>query len=504
MPLRPRLAILLLLGPLVASAEDLGTPSFTYAPDWTQAMGSELSLLDLKPRFERGDRLALRELIHALTTSSVAFRRLADLDDTVRARLVADLDRFNRTLVPVLDDDDQMAALKLAEFFGVRRPEAVPLLLRAITVDSHGATSERARRLADEAFARPAEVPRVLRALADAAVDPRHPGEAAAAAARLPKGDADADDALAGAIARGIARGDIGARELAAVDRKLDTVVLARAFRVALNSSVTDTEKLNVLAALGRTQLLANLPAQDPLAITVDALAIGQSAAETRATSRPATAHDNSRVSTATLAISVNAGHTPGSDLIQLFHDKPEALSDAVAPALAAEDKSARLAALAALRVFGQPLPAQLKSTVTSLLSNSDHNTRFLAAQCLGDERSLVVARVYDILADCRADSPTLRETAARQLHGLKLFPEAVTVGLLRAVAARDMAAREGFLRAIERAYAVTGADPLLALQSAAADPDPATRAYARAALRGLDTAKDTREPTPPIQKGPP
>lgn len=510
MPLRPRLAILLLFTPIIASADDLGTPTFKYAPDWLQAIGSELSLLDAAPRFQHNDRRALRELIHAAATSPAAFRRLADLDDDLRGRLVADLDRYDQTLLPVLDDAQHLDVLKLAEFFGVRRPEAVLLVLRGeVLAESIPLIRERARRLADEAFTKPAEAPRVLRALADAAVESDTPRVAAAAAARLPKDDADADAALASAIARGIARGDVGARELANLDRKLDAVVLARALRVALNSAVTDTEQLNVLAAIARTQALANLPGDDPLLTSVDALAIGRTAADARATSRPATASANLRISTAALAITVNAGRTPDPDLIQLFRARPEALVDALAPALAADDKTARLAALSTLRAFGQPSPAQLKPRLTALLADADHDVRWLAAECLGDERSLAVARVQDILADCRADSPTLRETAARQLHGLKLFPEVVTAGLLRAVAARDMAAREGFLRAIERAYAVAGADPLLALQSAAADPDPVTRACARAALRGLDatTAKpDTREstPTPPTKKGPP
>ena len=47
------------------------------------------------------------------------------------------------------------------------------------------------------------------------------------------------------------------------------------------------------------------------------------------------------------------------------------------------------------------------------------------------------------------------------------------------------MAAREGLLRAIERAYAAES-DPVLSLQAAADASDSTARAYAHAALRQI------------------
>jgi hypothetical protein len=100
-------------------------------------------------------------------------------------------------------------------------------------------------------------------------------------------------------------------------------------------------------------------------------------------------------------------------------------------------------------------------------------------------------ARIPAILKDLRNDGPTRRMTAANQLESLGVEPKEITAALIRAVKQGDMPAREGLLRAIDRAY--TGhANSLDTLRKLATDPDqhdPVTRAYARAALRAVSTA---------------
>jgi hypothetical protein len=105
----------------------------------------------------------------------------------------------------------------------------------------------------------------------------------------------------------------------------------------------------------------------------------------------------------------------------------------------------------------------------------------------MADETSAAVVRVVDLLDDLRADSATLRETAARQVESLGTFSPEVTGALRRAVAKRDMAAREGLVRAIERA-AATGRpaiDELRATASAAVEST--SRTMARAGLHEVD-----------------
>jgi hypothetical protein len=125
------------------------------------------------------------------------------------------------------------------------------------------------------------------------------------------------------------------------------------------------------------------------------------------------------------------------------------------------------------------------------MLTNPDDAVRYAAAELLGRADVMKQMRLSALLKDLRGNSPTLRLTAARQLDELSVEPKALTAALVRAIERRDMPVREGILLALERAYA-SGHDALetLKLLADTDDADGPTRAYARAALREVASAR--------------
>src|SRR5206468_2736488 len=126
---------------------------------------------------------------------------------------------------------------------GIRRPEAVPLVVR-ICAD---APNTRAYTIAVHALANPADDARVLAALVNVATGPDD-HLAAAALRRLPDDDPDVRPALATIIARSAAYGRYDrARHTARSRMPAD---MFGAFRTALNSCLDDTQRLGVVAAV--------------------------------------------------------------------------------------------------------------------------------------------------------------------------------------------------------------------------------------------------------------
>jgi hypothetical protein len=179
-------------------------------------------------------------------------------------------------------------------------------------------------------------------------------------------------------------------------------------------------------------------------------------------------------------------GVTPAPFVIGALDLSPTTVRRTALPHLAAPRTDVRAAALAVLRSTDPADPATRRA-LTVHLKNRFEDVRLAAAEMLGDPRSMNLARLPGWLADLRADSGDRRALAARQLETSGLLPPDLSAALVRAVDRRDLAAREGLLLAVERVTAKPG-PARDALQSlAAAEADPATRAYARAALRELD-----------------
>src|SRR5205814_2110785 len=86
---------------------------------------------------------------------------------------------------------------------------------------------------------------------------------------------------------------------------------------------------------------------------------------------------------------------------------KPDggAVAKALAPSLDSRNPNVRLLALQAMQAAGVD-PGDLKPPLVPLLRGGDRAVAGAAAQLLGDPRSLALARVPEILADLRADSP--------------------------------------------------------------------------------------------------
>jgi hypothetical protein len=148
-------------------------------------------------------------------------------------------------------------------------------------------------------------------------------------------------------------------------------------------------------------------------------------------------------------------------------------------------DSQETLAALKGLKQTARGEWAAARETLRPLLRHRDSAIRATAAELLNTPEDLAIARTGDALADVHSESPTLRATAARQLHALNVLPPRLTNALIKAVDNRDLAAREGLLRALEDAY-FNKTDAIASLKALANDTDPAQKAYARAALRQI------------------
>jgi hypothetical protein len=184
-------------------------------------------------------------------------------------------------------------------------------------------------------------------------------------------------------------------------------------------------------------------------------------------------------------------GHSLDANAIKSLQLEPLDACNEIAAILNAPKvtTSTRLAALGTLKPMGLHGDA-IALAVNRLSEDADDSIRYAAGEVLKRQDIMDHARIPGLLRDLRAASPTLRLTAANQLDSLAIEPAPITKALVRATTSGDMPAREGLLRAIERARAEKK-DSLDMLKQLAAVPersDPTTRAYARAALRAIET----------------
>jgi hypothetical protein len=488
--LRLRLAILLiLLAPLVTAADD--APSHVdYSPNWLTLTDADPAFAPARPLFESGDPIAVRTLLNLALRSDLSSRRVAQLagDDDFAAPLIADLDRLYWRDLAAWQPD----VVRFLDLIGPRRAGAARLLVHICDDPPF----PRAFAIAATGLLAPAERPRILATLIDFATGPDD-HLATAALNRLSRDDPAVQPALATIVARCTAQG-LHDRATAVAstmratggDNPADHV--ATALRTALHSSIDDAQRLRLLAAAYDLRTFDGIDDAHPLVRDLAVL--------TR-TPRPINAAPifRSQIRTQLMIASAAAraaretGAAFPPDALARLRSDPNVTARALASALGSQDVQVRFAAVRSLQTLDpRALLVHEPAVARVIRADPDPRVRAAAVALLGDDHALALARVPDLIADCRADSPTLRETAARQLEEIALFPAPVTAALRRAVAARDMAAREGLLRALERAFAAQS-DPLLSLQSAADAPDSATRAYARAALRELAPAR-----TPP------
>jgi len=470
-------AAIALLLPIFASPSAADEESrISYSPRWLALVEAEPAFDAARPVFEAGDPVAVRELVILARGNSRLIARLAALAEEhgLTIPLIDTLDELLRTDPGNWGYD----VPSFIEAIGPRRPEAVPLLVRVFAV----AANTRGYPIAVQALANPADDARILAALVNVATGPDDQ-LATVALRRLPDGDPDVRPALGTIVARCAAFGlDARARVVADTRAPGD---LPGALRTALNSCLDDAQRLRVVAAVYDLGVFKWTPDEHPLlrdlAVLTSTPAPLKGVPEFRAQIGVQLAAASEIVRAAR-----EAGKAPPPDALERLKSDPIVCARALANALRSPDDDFRLAAVWSLDTLSPTVRLRFSTVLErAVRSDPEPDVRRAADWFLPDDRGQMLARVPDLVADCRADSPTLRETAARQLHELELCPKPVTPALLRAVAALDMAAREGLLRAIERAYAAQS-DPVLSLQAAADATDSATRAYARAALRQL------------------
>jgi hypothetical protein len=295
------------------------------------------------------------------------------------------------------------------------------------------------------------------------------------------------DLALATLHARAVAVGDAGLVRRIKEVHAFAPENFARAMRTALRSSHTQVEELNLLEALRTDRSWNRLPADNPLYEELMTLLLSddRGVAQAAVALLDSPAARQSAIDWVLGAISL--GSSPPPEVIGLLKPDPRAAAKALTPLLANPNPTVRLLALRAMQAAGVDA-TDFKPTLIPMLRDPDRAIATAAAQLLGDPHSLAVARVPEILDDLRADSPTLRETAARQLEELDLFPKPLTTALRRAVKDRDMPTREGLILAIDQAFHKQ-IDPIAALNALAKETEnPTTKAYVKAALRQLTT----------------
>jgi hypothetical protein len=189
---------------------------------------------------------------------------------------------------------------------------------------------------------------------------------------------------------------------------------------------------------------------------------------------------------------SIANGYPVGPDTLEAMELDLTSVCDTLAAIFKSPDTIpiAHVAAAQTVRSIGLHGDA-IRGLANSLLEDEDEDVRYIAGELFNRPDIMNRARVPALLKDLRNDSPTRRMTAANQLESLGVEPKEITTALIRAVKQGDMAAREGLLRAIDRAYAAR-ANSLDTLRKLATEPDqhdPTTRAYARAALRAVSAA---------------
>jgi hypothetical protein len=196
-------------------------------------------------------------------------------------------------------------------------------------------------------------------------------------------------------------------------------------------------------------------------------------------------AADPTRLDPAKLfAAAVAADHLPPPQAVEVLHLDPAVVCRALAPFVARTGDPQQAIALRTLKLVGLGGP-EIRPALSPLLEDANADVRLFAAELL--DRPDVVARLRmpALLRDLRSDDLARRTNAAHQLDALGVEPKEITTTLLRAVLSGNMPVREGLTLALERA-AAEHQNALDTLKQLAApdNPDPAPRAYARAALR--------------------
>jgi hypothetical protein len=187
----------------------------------------------------------------------------------------------------------------------------------------------------------------------------------------------------------------------------------------------------------------------------------------------------------------IAAGHPIAPGTIEAMELDGTSVCDTLASILKSPDTIpiARVAAAQTVKSTGLHGDA-IRALANTLLDDQVEEVRYIAGELFNRPDIMDRARVPMLVRELRNESPLRRTIAANQLDSLGVEPKEITSALIRAVQHGDMPAREGLLRAIDRAY-TSRANSLDMLRKLAApeQSDPTTRAYARAALRAVSTA---------------
>lgn len=183
---------------------------------------------------------------------------------------------------------------------------------------------------------------------------------------------------------------------------------------------------------------------------------------------------------------SVKSGKAVPAEIVKVFKPEAEMFSRELLEAMRGGQFLVVRASLKALAVSGIEGDA-IRAALAPLVRSQDMEIRREAALLLNTPEALARARVPELLLDIQSESPALRQLGARQLDELGIEPRELTAALIRAVDGGDFAARLGFVKAMESADRSGGKTLEELKKSAAAEnPDAAGRAYARAALREM------------------
>jgi HEAT repeat protein len=184
---------------------------------------------------------------------------------------------------------------------------------------------------------------------------------------------------------------------------------------------------------------------------------------------------------------SIKIGSYGSLELLAEFPDEAPAL---LMNLMQDKDADIRLRAGRVLLAIDRHNKPEVAASWRKLLNDPDERVRTFAAQAIGTKDALVEARLVTLLQDLRSTDPHIRFRAATELSDMTAVDRQITAALLRAVNERDMPAREGLLLAIERAGASQKSPAEELTIAAANDPDPVRRAYAKAALRALQSQR--------------
>jgi len=414
-------------------------------------------------------------------------KHLELLEEPLKARLVAHLDRFDR-----VEPSVRSQTMILVDQLGVARAAAVPLILRASSDPGSGRRINNRIPMTDEKFP---EHWAIIEATASYLSDP-DPMIASMAWRYLHDQSSDrVERIIAKALARAVVRGEIKDNsQLTGYAVRLSYLIEALHSRLA--SAMSDEERLLLLKAFRQADVISQLDKSPDAREMITHLLSHSEESIAVAAAELLTTPKSKAIANDAIFKSIKAGKPISPAVLKLLKPDSESLTTLLLESAKAGSSAVVRSTALALVVTGIQGDAA-KSELERLLRDRDADVRRSAALLLDTPQAHARVRVPDLLERIKSGSVGDRQVAARQLNELAIEPATVTAALVHAVDTGDFAARQGLVAALESAN-FSNQDPLEVLKQIAGETESSTaRAYARAALRQLDLKKSQLEVKP-------